>query len=139
MSIAAPIPRPPPITVSQLREASNVSERSPVAAIGTISVKAYRDQAANTSREVERPFLVGSGQRRPRTSNAYAVPTLLPLQAQPILPTVVDRGRVLAESYGVSAAYTIKGDESYVRAKITDSDGKQAWTQPVFVTGGARQ
>lgn len=42
-------------------------------------------------------------------------------------------GRVLQESQGTSAAYTIRGDEGYVRAKVIDSNGKTAWMQPVFV------
>lgn len=42
-------------------------------------------------------------------------------------------GKLLQESAGVSATYLIKGDEGYVRARITDSNGKMAWTQPVFV------
>jgi hypothetical protein len=42
-------------------------------------------------------------------------------------------GRVLAEVYGRSATYAIKGDEGYVRATITDSNGLQAWTQPIVV------
>lgn len=42
-------------------------------------------------------------------------------------------GRILAESFETSAIYTIKGDEGYVRIKITDSDGRIAWTQPVFI------
>jgi hypothetical protein len=42
-------------------------------------------------------------------------------------------GRVLQDTYSNSAIYSIKGDEGYVRAKITDSDGRMAWTQPTFV------
>jgi hypothetical protein len=42
-------------------------------------------------------------------------------------------GRVLSESITSPAAYTIKGDEGYVRAKIYESNGKMAWTQPVVV------
>lgn len=42
-------------------------------------------------------------------------------------------GRVLKEGHGTSVDYTIKGDEGYVRAVVTDSDGRKAWTQPVFV------
>ena len=42
-------------------------------------------------------------------------------------------GRVLQESHGASAAYTIRGGEGYVRAKVIDSNGKAAWMQPVFV------
>ena len=42
-------------------------------------------------------------------------------------------GSVLDKVSGKSAKYKFKGDELYVRAKITNSDGKAAWTQPVFV------
>ena len=42
-------------------------------------------------------------------------------------------GKVLADVYGRSASYAIKGNEGYVRASITDSNGLQAWTQPLFV------
>jgi hypothetical protein len=44
-------------------------------------------------------------------------------------------GRVLAETNGVSPAYALKGNEHYVRASIIDSDGRRAWTQPVFLDG----
>lgn len=42
-------------------------------------------------------------------------------------------GRVLQDGTANPATYTIKGDEDYVRAKITDANGRCAWTQPVFV------
>jgi hypothetical protein len=42
-------------------------------------------------------------------------------------------GRVLQESVGATATYAIGGSEGYVRAKVIDSNGKAAWTQPVFV------
>ena len=42
-------------------------------------------------------------------------------------------GRVLATVHGLSARYDIRGDEGYVRARITDSNGQQAWTQPVML------
>jgi hypothetical protein len=41
-------------------------------------------------------------------------------------------GRTLAEVPGLSPHYAFRGDESYVRASIIDSDGRRAWTQPVF-------
>jgi hypothetical protein len=44
-------------------------------------------------------------------------------------------GRVLAEVPGLKPRYQIRGDEAYVRATITDSNGRQAWTQPVFLDG----
>jgi hypothetical protein len=55
-----------------------------------------------------------------------------------------DVGAVLAEVKGTSAAYTFKGDEIYVRAKVISSKPKQnpsapgepemAWVQPVVAT-----
>ncbi len=42
-------------------------------------------------------------------------------------------GKVLGNSFGRSASYTIRGNEGYVRATITDSNGKKAWTQPFFI------
>jgi hypothetical protein len=42
------------------------------------------------------------------------------------------RGRVLAESVTNPAQYRFRGHEGYVRAKILESNGKMAWTQPVF-------
>lgn len=43
-------------------------------------------------------------------------------------------GRVLSEALKSPATYTIKGNEGYVRAKIIESNGKFAWTQPVMVS-----
>ncbi len=42
-------------------------------------------------------------------------------------------GRVLAAVDGVEARYTFRGDEGYVRARVIDSYGYRAWTQPVIV------
>jgi hypothetical protein len=47
------------------------------------------------------------------------------------------QGRVLSESITSPATYTFKGDESYVRAKVFESNGKQAWIQPVPVGASA--
>ncbi len=42
-------------------------------------------------------------------------------------------GKVLQDDTANPAIYLIKGNEGYVRARITDSHGSMAWTQPVFV------
>jgi len=42
-------------------------------------------------------------------------------------------GRILSESISSPATYKIQGNEGYVRAKVLESNGKMAWTQPVFV------
>lgn len=43
------------------------------------------------------------------------------------------QGRVLSEATTSPASYAFKGDESYVRAKVHESNGKVAWVQPVPV------
>lgn len=43
------------------------------------------------------------------------------------------RGTVLAVSTSNPAVYTVTGAETYVRAKVIESNGKMAWTQPAFV------
>lgn len=42
-------------------------------------------------------------------------------------------GGVLAVSNQNPASYMFKGNEGYVRARIEDSGGRRAWTQPVFL------
>ena len=42
-------------------------------------------------------------------------------------------GHVLAVSYDNPARYDFKGTEGYVRARIEESNGLRAWTQPVIV------
>jgi hypothetical protein len=41
-------------------------------------------------------------------------------------------GAVLQDSTGPEATYEIQGTEGYVRARVTDSNGRMAWLQPVF-------
>ena len=42
-------------------------------------------------------------------------------------------GRLLREVAGPSASYEFAGGEGYVRAKIIESNGQLAWTQPIVV------
>lgn len=42
-------------------------------------------------------------------------------------------GTVLQESTASPATYTYRGDEGYVRARVVESNGLMAWTQPVRV------
>lgn len=41
-------------------------------------------------------------------------------------------GKLLNESFDNPAQYSLTASDSYVRAEILDSNGRQAWTQPVF-------
>lgn len=43
------------------------------------------------------------------------------------------QGRILREVAEPSATYSLVGDEGYVRARVLESNGRQAWTQPVMV------
>lgn len=45
---------------------------------------------------------------------------------------ISEGGRVVQDGVGETATYVIRGGEKYVRVRITDSNGKQAWTQPFF-------
>jgi hypothetical protein len=42
-------------------------------------------------------------------------------------------GRVLGTVQGLVAGYVVKGGEGYVRARVTDSNGRHAWTQAVML------
>ena len=48
-------------------------------------------------------------------------------------------GKVLAEVAGLKPSYRFKGEETYIRASIIDSNDKRAWTQPVFRDGRAQR
>jgi hypothetical protein len=45
-------------------------------------------------------------------------------------------GRVLSEVTSSPATYRFRGDEGYVRARVLESNGLMAWTQPVLVQPG---
>ncbi|MGI9139675.1 MAG: GDSL-type esterase/lipase family protein [Gemmatimonadaceae bacterium] len=40
-------------------------------------------------------------------------------------------GRVLATVHGPRADYVVRGSEGYIRVRITDSNGRKAWTQAI--------
>ncbi|MGH9842374.1 MAG: hypothetical protein ACREEM_26805, partial [Blastocatellia bacterium] len=56
--------------------------------------------------------------------------------AKHLVQFIGENGRLLKETATNPADYQIRGDERYVRAKVTDSNGRVAWTQPVFVQRG---
>lgn len=43
-------------------------------------------------------------------------------------------GKVLAVDRSLTPRYVLRGNETYVRAKVTDSGGAAAWVQPVFTS-----
>jgi hypothetical protein len=44
-----------------------------------------------------------------------------------------DGGRILQKTDGLRARYELRPGVTYVRVRVTDSAGRRAWTQPVFV------
>jgi hypothetical protein len=44
-----------------------------------------------------------------------------------------EKGRELARNYGTESDYSIKGDEIYIRCRMSSCTGAFAWTQPVFI------
>ena len=46
-------------------------------------------------------------------------------------------GKVLQETAGPAATYAFRSGEPYVRAKVTDSNGRVAWCQPSFARSRA--
>jgi hypothetical protein len=67
------------------------------------------------------------------TSSSLTVAIKTETQSKYRIQFIGKQGVVLSESTSSPATYTFKGDESYVRAKVIESNGKQAWVQPVPV------
>jgi len=66
------------------------------------------------------------------TEEAYTVEFAEQGQTRHTVYFIGRGGKVLATAYQSPAVYRITGKEGYVRAKIVDSNGRLAWTQPVF-------
>jgi hypothetical protein len=47
-------------------------------------------------------------------------------------------GRILKEAHTNPAIYKFRRNEGYVRAKVIESNGKAAWTQPVIIKAARR-
>ncbi len=67
------------------------------------------------------------------TSDEYVV-EILPYRDVTYTTTFIgEGGKILQETHGSLAAYRFTGDELYVRARVFESSGKFACTQPVFL------
>jgi predicted metal-dependent phosphoesterase TrpH len=67
------------------------------------------------------------------TSGTELVVDIVPQWELHYRTTFIGRdGRVLDVQEGLSARYLIRPGDGYVRARIEDSDGLAAWTQPLF-------
>jgi hypothetical protein len=71
------------------------------------------------------------------TSTAVRVAVKAPGGSQYRIQFIGRGGRLLSEVADSAATYAIKGDEGYVRAKVIESNGAVAWTQPLAVGAGA--
>lgn len=69
------------------------------------------------------------------TSAEYALEITLANDRRYKTEFIGQGGRVLATSYSLRPSYRITGTERYVRARISDSSGRMAWTQPIRVNG----
>lgn len=47
-------------------------------------------------------------------------------------------GRILKTTFAKPAIYSVRGNEGYVRAKVVESNGKLAWTQPIMINNRRR-
>jgi hypothetical protein len=61
----------------------------------------------------------------------YALEILPSLDRRYLTEFIGQGGKVLARSTMLRSSYRITGSEGYVRARITDSSGRIAWTQPL--------
>lgn len=67
------------------------------------------------------------------TDSALTIAVLPVYDSRYTIEFVGSGGRMLATIHGSRATYLIRGDEGYVRARITDSNGRKAWTQAMRV------
>ena len=71
------------------------------------------------------------------TATALTITVKTEPQSKYRIQFIGKQGAILSEAMVSPATYTFKGDESYVRAKVIESNGKLAWVQPVPVGGSA--
>ena len=67
------------------------------------------------------------------TDSAITVAVLPVYDSRYTMEFIGSGGSVLSTVYGRRASYAIRGDEGYVRVRVTDSNGRKAWTQAVRV------
>ena len=68
------------------------------------------------------------------TSSRYALSIAVAGSSRYTTRFIGQKGRVLQTTSANPAEYVIRGDEGYVRAVVSESNGKQAWAQPVMIS-----
>lgn len=103
--------------------------------IGWVQVRALRLEARAVLDALERgDFYSSTGvelQSVTATATSLSIAIKTETSSRYRIQFIGKQGRVLSESITSPATYTFTGDESYVRAKVIESNGKLAWTQPV--------
>ncbi len=67
------------------------------------------------------------------TDSALTIAVLPMYDSRYTIEFIGSGGRVLATAHDRRASYVIRGDEGYVRARVSDSNGRMAWTQAARV------
>jgi hypothetical protein len=102
---------------------------------GWVHVRAPRLEARALVAAVERGDFYASTGVEMQSIEATASSLTLTIRTQASskyrIQFIGRHGRVLHEATASPARYAFTGDESYVRAKIIESNGKMAWIQPV--------
>lgn len=110
---------------------------APRPGFGWVYVRAPRLEARALVESLERgDFYSSTGvelQSITATSSALTVAIKTEPASKYRIQFIGRHGRVLSEALASPATYAFMGDESYVRAKVLESNGKAAWIQPVPV------
>jgi hypothetical protein len=73
------------------------------------------------------------------TSSSLTIAVQTEPQSKYVIQFIGRQGALLSEAIVSPATYTFRGDESYVRAKVIESNGKVAWVQPIPIGVDAPQ
>ena len=117
-------------------------QSAPRPGYGWVHVRAERLESRAIVEALERgDFYASTGVELQSIQSSSSSLTLTvkqqPLSSKYRIQFIGKNGRVLSEATSSPATYTFKGDESYVRAKVIESNGKVAWIQPVPVGASA--
>jgi len=108
---------------------------------GWVYVRSPRLESRELVGALERGNFYSSTGVELQSVNATAAALTITVKTEPQskyrIQFIGKQGAVLSEAITSPATYTFKGDESYVRAKVIESNGKLAWVQPVPVGAAA--
>ena len=110
---------------------------APRPGFGWVYVRAARLEARALIDALERgEFYSSTGvelQSLETSATAMTITVRTERQSKYRIQFIGTQGSILSEATSSPATYTFKGDEGYVRAKVSESNGKLAWIQPVPV------